>query len=174
MSAQSPDALTAGTSGPTVLGRLELVLNLFVAVVLLYLMALRCVDVIGRYVFNAPVPGASELTALGLGLLIFGALPIVTAHSEHVSIGLLELIAGRHSRRIERTVMLAVSLFALALMAWRLWLKAGTLASYADGTSYLGVPLAPFAYFMCAMTALAVIVIVLQIAAEFRPARDQP
>ena len=158
---------------PTVLGRLEFWLCLFVAIVLFSLMILRCVDVVGRYAFNMPVPGASELTALGLGLLIFGALPIVTAHSDHVTIDLLELLLGKSiSRRIERVFVLATSLIALSLMAWRLWLKAGSLAAYNDGTSYLNVPLAPFAYFMCMMTALAVVVIVLQISAALRPARE--
>jgi TRAP-type C4-dicarboxylate transport system permease small subunit len=162
--------VTPDDAGPkaTVLGPLEQALGLFVAVVLFYLMALRCVDVVGRYLFNAPVPGASELTGLGLALLIFGALPIVTAHSEHVSVSLLEMIVGERSRRIERVLLLATSLLVLAVMAWRLWVKAGALASYADSTSYLRVPLAPFAYFMSAMTAAAAIVVVLQIAAALR------
>ena len=151
-----------------------MLLNLFVALVLFALMTLRCVDVVGRYGFNAPVPGASELTGLGLALLIFGALPIVTAHSEHVSVSLLELIVGRHSRRLERTVLLITSLLALSLMAWRLWVKAINFAAYGDGTSYLNVPLAPFAYFMSVMTALAVIVIALQIVAIFRTVPDTP
>ncbi len=161
-------------TGQTVLGRLELLLSLFAALVLFALMVLRCVDVVGRYVFNAPVPGASELTGLGLALLIFGALPIITAYSEHVSVGLLELIGGRHTRRVERAVLLLTSLVALSLMAWRLWDEARSLASYGDGTSYLNVPLAPFAYFMSVMTALAVAVVVLQIAAVFRTPPDTP
>jgi TRAP-type C4-dicarboxylate transport system permease small subunit len=161
-------------NGHTVLGRLELLLNLFVALVLFALMLLRCVDVVGRYGFNAPVPGASELTGLGLALLIFGALPIITAHSAHVSVGLLEAIVGRRSRLLERTMLLVTSLLALALMAWRLWTKANTLASYGDYTSYLNVPLAPFAYFMSVMSALAVVVVLLQIVASFRAAPDLP
>jgi TRAP-type C4-dicarboxylate transport system permease small subunit len=155
----------------TVLGPLEKALGLFVAAVLFYLMALRCIDVVGRYVFNAPVPGASELTGLGLALLIFGALPIVTAHSEHVSVSLLDMIIGKRSRGIERVLLLTTSLVVLAVMAWRLWVKAGALASYADSTSYLRVPLAPVAYFMSAMTAAATIVVVLQIAAALRATR---
>lgn len=87
-----PDSNAQVEIGKTVLGPLEWVLSVFVALVLFYLMALRCVDVVGRYGFNAPVPGASELTGLGLSLLIFGALPIVTARSEHVSVSLLHLI----------------------------------------------------------------------------------
>jgi len=153
---------------------MELLLNLFVALVLFALMALRCVDVIGRYGFNAPVPGASELTGLGLALLIFAALPIITAHSEHVSVSLLELMFGQRSKRFERAVLLTTSLLALSLMAWRLWVKAGALGAYGDGTSYLNVPLAPFAYFMSAMTALAVVVIALQIVLVFRTASETP
>ena len=158
--------------GGTALGPLELLLNVFVAIVLFALMVLRCVDVVGRYGFNAPVPGASELTGLGLALLIFGALPIITAHREHVAVGLLEMVAGRFTRAVEQTFLLSSSLVALALMAWRLWDKAGTLASYGDGTSYLNVPLAPFCYFMSVMTAIAVVVVALQIVAVFRRAPD--
>jgi TRAP-type transport system small permease protein len=164
--------VTPDDAGPkaTVLGPLEQALGVFVAVVLFYLMALRCIDVVGRYVFNAPVPGASELTGLGLALLIFGALPIVTAHREHVSVSLLDMIVGKRSSGIERVLLLTTSLLVLAVMAWRLWVKAGALASYADSTSYLRVPLAPFAYFMSAMTAVAAIVVVLQVVAVLRTA----
>ena len=160
--------------GNSVLGRLEMLLSLFVALVLFALMVLRCVDVVGRYVFNAPVPGTSELTGLGLALIIFAALPIITAHSEHVSVGLLEMVGGRYTRRIERVTLLVTSLAALSLMAWRLWDKAQSLASYGDFTSYLNVPVAPFAYFMSVMTALAVAVIGLHIVALFRSPPDTP
>ncbi len=158
----------------TVLGLLEMALGLFVAVVLFLLMALRCLDVIGRYLFNAPVPGASELTGLGLALLIFGALPIVTARSEHVTVSLLEMIIGERSRAIERVFLLASSLVVLAIMAWRLWVRAGTLAAYSDSTSYLRIPLAPFAYFMSAMAAIATVVVVLQILGSLRKDHAPP
>lgn len=53
-------------AGDTVLGRLALLLSLFVAVVLFALRVLRCLDVIARYDINALLPGTSELTTLGL------------------------------------------------------------------------------------------------------------
>lgn len=152
----------------TVLGSLERVLSLFVAADLFCMMVLRCVDVVGRYGLNAPVPGTSELTGLGLGVLIFGALPIVTAHSEHVSIGLLDMIVGVRSRPIEKVFLLTTSLLVLAALAFRLWRKAGVLASYGDTSSYLHVPLAPFAYFMSVMTTAATLVVILQIVSHFR------
>jgi TRAP-type transport system small permease protein len=155
----------------TVLGPLERVLSVFVAVDLFCMMVLRCIDVVGRYWLNMPVPGTSELTGLGLGVLIFAALPIVTAHSEHVSVSLLEMIAGRRSRSVEKIFSLTASLLALTVMALRLWSKAGVLASYSDSSSYLHMPLAPFAYFMSVMTALATMVVVLQIVSHFRAKR---
>ncbi len=160
---------TSQDSKTTVLGPLERILGVFVAVDLFGLMALRCIDVAGRYGFNMPVPGASELTGLGLGLLIFGALPIVTAHSEHVSVSLLEMIAGPRTKDIEAIFLLTTSFVVLLVMAWRLCVRAGSLASYSDSSSYLHVPLAPFAYFMCVMAALATGVVVLQIVARLRP-----
>ncbi len=163
--------------GRTALGPLEWMLSLFAALTLFALMALRCVDVVGRYAFNAPVPGTSELTGLGLALIIFAALPIVTAHGEHVSVGLLELVGGRFrglSRWVERVTLLITSLAALSLMAWRLWDKARSLASYGDFTSYLNVPVAPFAYFMSVMSWLAVAVVAFQVAALFHSPPDNP
>jgi TRAP-type transport system small permease protein len=161
------DLPTGQHAKTTVLGPLERILGVFVAADLFCLMILRCVDVIGRYGLNMPVPGASELTGLGLGLLIFAALPIVTAHSEHVSVSLLELVVGSRSRGIEKVFLLTTSLLVLGVMAWRLWVKAGELASYSDSSSYLHIPLAPFAYFMSIMAALATVVVGLQIVGRF-------
>lgn len=161
-------------TGKTVLGPAEMVLSLFVAVDLFALMTLRCVDVVARYAFNAPIPGASELTGLSLALMIFGALPIVTAHREHVTVDLLEMLLGRYSRVFEGPALLITSFVALALMAWRLWVKAGAVAAYGDGTSYLNVPLAPFAYFMSVMAMLAAATVALQIVAFFRSTPNVP
>jgi TRAP-type transport system small permease protein len=161
------DLPTGQHTKTTVLGPLERILSAFVAADLFCLMILRCVDVVGRYGLNMPVPGTSELTGLGVGLLIFGALPIVTAHSEHVSVSLLELVVGSGSRGVEKVFLLTTSLLTLGVMAWRLWVKAGALASYADSSSYLHIPLAPFAYFMSIMASLATVVVVLQIVARF-------
>lgn len=153
------------------LGFVAVVLKVFVAVVLFALMVLTCVDVVGRYVFTAPVPGAAELTEFGMGLLIFGALPIVTARHDHVTIGLLAMFGGGRIARIQHAVVVATSLVALAIMTWRLWARAAELARYADTSIYLGIPVAPFAWFMSVMSGLAVLALLFQLAAKLAPSR---
>lgn len=131
------------------------VLSVFVAVTLFGLMLLTCVDVIGRYLFNAPVQGASELTQFGMGLVVFGALPLVSASGSHVVVGLLDLVAGRAVERLQRLVMTATSVVALTAMGWRLYLTGVDLATFGDSSSFLRIPLAPMAYFMAAMAFVA-------------------
>ncbi|WP_157982191.1 TRAP transporter small permease [Oceanicella sp. SM1341] len=145
------------------LGPVAIVLKLFVALVVLFLAVLTCVDVTGRYFFNSPVAGASELTQFGMGLLIFGGLPLVTARREHVSIDLLDIIVGVKAQTLQSVVMLITSLAGLGLMAWQLWVKGNALARYSDTSIFLGVPLAPFAWFMSVMAGLAVIALLVQI-----------
>jgi hypothetical protein len=43
----------------------------------------------------------------------------------------------------------------LLVLAWMMWLKAGKIAAYADTSQSLGIPLAPFVYFMAIMIATA-------------------
>ena len=129
----------------------EFALALLVAVALFALMVLTCVDVIGRYWFNAPVPGASELTQFGMGIIVFGALPLVSGHGGHVTIGLMEMITAGRVAMVQRLVMAVTATTALAVMGWRLLVTGSDLASYGDTSSYLRIPLAPIAYFMAVM-----------------------
>ena len=52
-------------------------LKVMVALFLFAMAALTFVDVIGRYVFSAPVPGTFESVGLLLGLVTFAALPLI-------------------------------------------------------------------------------------------------
>ncbi len=145
------------------LGPVAIVLKVFVAVVLAALMVLTCVDVIGRYVFTAPVAGAAELTEFGMGLLIFGALPLVTVRREHVSIELMSVLFGDKAKGLQNAVMQVTSLIALALMSWQLWARGIGLSRYSDSSIYLGIPLAPMAYFMSVMSGLAALALLLSL-----------
>ena len=61
------------------------------SLVLFALMVMTCIDVIGRYFFNSPLDGATELTQLMMGLIVFAILPTVCYREEHVSVDLLDL-----------------------------------------------------------------------------------
>ncbi|WP_299474235.1 TRAP transporter small permease [uncultured Roseibium sp.] len=65
-------------------------LGLACLLVLVAMIALTCLDVVARYLFNSPVNGAYELTQLLLASLIFLALPLTTAAGEHIEVELLD------------------------------------------------------------------------------------
>ncbi|MDW8469595.1 MAG: TRAP transporter small permease subunit [Burkholderiales bacterium] len=49
------------------------------------MMALTCVDVVGRYLLTRPVPGALEIIEILVAATVFLALPLVTLREEHVA-----------------------------------------------------------------------------------------
>lgn len=155
----SPDA--AGSSAATRFGAkvwsgAALALKLLAAANLLAMMGITVVDVFGRYVLNAPLPGAFEITEIMMAVLVFSVLPIVTATSNHLTIGLLE---SRFEGRLRDARTALVSLVGLGFVVtatWRVWIEAGRMADIDDRTAYLGLWLWPLAYFMFAMLALTV------------------
>jgi len=125
---------------------LEHVLGWLAGLLLLAMMAVTVVDVVGRYFLNSPLPGAFELTELGLVLLIFAGLPLVSARDGHVNVPLLVERLGPRARAVQRGLVRLLGAALLALVAWRLWVRAGQLLDYGDRSVFLGIPLAPVAY----------------------------
>jgi TRAP-type C4-dicarboxylate transport system permease small subunit len=143
-------------SGPA--GRL---LHAALAAVPLAMVAVTCLDVVGRR-FGVPLPGAIEIIELLMGVLVFGALPLVTADRGHVTVGLFdERLSARFRALRDRVVGLA-SAGVVAVIAWRLFAKALETASFGDRSNYLALPLAPLVFFMAAMAAASVAILLLQ------------
>ena len=119
------------------------------------MMTLTFVDVIARYVVNRPVRGSLELTELGLLVLIFAGLPLVTHANEHVTMDLIDRLLPERARRLlARLVELACAAI-MFLLTWQMWLKAGRISAYGDTTDVLRIVVGPFVYFMVAMILLS-------------------
>lgn len=129
-------------------------LKLIAAANLFAMMALTAVDVAGRYLFNAPLPGGFEITEVMMGVLVFSILPIVTAGDDHLTIGLFENRFKGRLRWVKGTLVSLISGVFVALATWRVWIEAGRIAEIQDRTAYLGIPLTPLVYFMFAMLVL--------------------
>jgi TRAP-type C4-dicarboxylate transport system permease small subunit len=128
------------------------------AILLFGLMALTTADVIGRYFFNWPLRGAFEITELLLLTLIFAGLPLASRAGEHVTLDFIDMVLGPKGRSLlPRAVDFVCGVIILGL-AWRVWIKAGTIAGYGDTTDVLRVPVAPFVYFMTIMVAVTGVV----------------
>ena len=122
------------------------------------MMVLTFFDVVGRYLLNKPIRGAFEITELGLLVLIFAGLPLVSHADEHVTMDFINRILPE---RLARAWIRAVHLICAAIMfflAWQVWIKANRIASYSDTTDVLRVTISPFVYFMALMIGLTGVV----------------
>lgn len=125
------------------------------AVLLLALMAVTGLDVVGRYLLNAPLPGAFEATELLLAALVFVALPLVGRAGGHVEVDLLGAALPARLWRALGVFAALVSAVVLLFFAWQL----GRLGAnqWLDGARSvsLGIPFAPVAFLGAAACLLA-------------------
>lgn len=130
------------------------------------MMALTFVDVAGRYLFNAPLGGAKELTEVLLALMVFGAAPLVVATRNHITTALFESALKGGVLKVRNAVIAIVSALCCGVLAWRLWTQAVAMAELKGGTPLLGVPLAPIFYSMAIMSGIcAVLTLVVAVTA---------
>ncbi len=118
------------------------------------MMVLTFFDVVGRYLLNRPIRGAFEITELGLLVLIFAGLPLVSFADEHALMDFIDRLLGpRALRGLERAVH-ALCAAVMFLLAWLAWMKADRIWAYRDATDVLRIVYGPFVYFMAVMIGL--------------------
>ncbi|MCX7561726.1 TRAP transporter small permease [Sulfitobacter sp. F26204] len=125
------------------------------SVMLLAIMAVTTIDVFGRYVFDIPLKGGTELTELLLVSIIFVGLPAICLDDGHVKV---DLITERLPRTLQPLRLVATGLITvgfLAVVGSRLWLYAGQISAYGGTTSSLRIPVAPVAYVCATATFVA-------------------
>lgn len=119
---------------------LALFLEGVASLVLFILMGLTCVDVVGRYVFNSPLHGGTELTEIGLAVMVFAAMPVVTWRGGHIVVDLLDRFLGP-------VVVKVLALFAALIMSGSLYFLAVRIYQLGERsvgrgivTEFLGMP----------------------------------
>ncbi|MEC9011034.1 MAG: TRAP transporter small permease [SAR324 cluster bacterium] len=144
------------------------VLGFLAALVLMLLMIITFIDVLGRYLFSAPLPGAFELTEIMMAMLIFAGLPLVSRANQHVTVNLIVGILSPIILHFQRLITQAIMAVVLAVMAWRMWIKAEEMLEQGDETAYLLLPIAPVAFFMTLMMAVSALIVAIQFIRNFR------
>jgi TRAP-type C4-dicarboxylate transport system permease small subunit len=128
------------------------------ALLLLGIALLTCADVVLRYVFNAPIAGALELTEFAMAAVIFAALPLVTLRRENVVIDLLDgRIQASTAARMDAGALI-VAAVCNGFLAWRLDALALSLRDVGETTAMLYRPVYPAAWFMAFLAAFNAIV----------------
>lgn len=105
---------------------------------------LTVLDVGRRYLLNAPLVGALELTELALLSLIMLALPWCAATEGHVRIDVFDRALGEGGRRFAALLTDLIGLAVLAALSWNTAWKAADALEFDDRANTLLVPLWPF------------------------------
>jgi TRAP-type C4-dicarboxylate transport system permease small subunit len=151
---------------------LVLFLHGVAALTMLALMLVTCIDVFGRYLFNSPLTGSSELTEIAVGIVIFSVFPIHSWRNDHIVVDILDHFFSPRIYMI-RTILFNVLIsIALVFLGMRIYTLGQRSLSFGETTEYLHIPLGWMMVFMAVMcwaTALATITLgVYRALVEFR------
>lgn len=147
------------------------------AATLLAMIGLTVVDVVGRYLFAAPVPGAGELIELLLVGVIFLGLPLVSLGDGHVTVDLVTEQLPAWTRAPLLLLARLVNALVLGVIGWQLLVMGALLTGYGQTSLYLRLPIAPFAYgaaMLCWLASLLLIGMVILRTPGHRQADDSP
>lgn len=120
------------------------------AIVLLVLVALTCIDVIGRYFFNSPLNGAVELVEICMGAITFFSFPLMFLRNDHIIVDLIPQFRRGHLGWITSIIFLAVILFISIKLGLRVFDYAARAFEDGDVTEYLLIPRYPIVGFITA------------------------
>lgn len=109
------------------------------AVSLLILMVTVFVDVVGRNLFNTPLPWGTELLEIVLALMIFAIYPLLALGFGHITVDLIQVRPSLHV--VQRVLGSVMGAAVFALIAWCMGRQALRAADYGEATPLLNVPL---------------------------------
>ncbi len=153
-----PDADDVWPDGP-----FEAVLMAIVGTTVFLMMAITFVDVAGRYIFSAPIPGGFELIEFLMPLSIFAGLPIITRRRTHIVVSILDRLFRGGIGQVRRLVVDGGSLAVVAFIAERMWSQGDGLAEAQIESGYLEWPVAPAAYAISVLSVVTCVVLVLML-----------
>jgi TRAP-type C4-dicarboxylate transport system permease small subunit len=127
------------------------------------LMVLTFFDVVLRSAFNMPIEAATELIRIAIAIIVFSALPILSARGEHIAVDLLDPIFVRSPLMRFRDALVALGCgLMLWLPAQRVVDLAERARSYGDRTEYLNIPTFYVGWFVAVMTFVTAVVLIVQ------------
>lgn len=109
-------------------------------------MAFTVYNVLGRWLFGAPLRGTVELTQLAMIGIVYLGLAYAQHRDNHIAVGLLYQRFGPRIRMVLDVFSAVLSMIILVLLSWRLYEYAAVLEAGGRTTASRGIPLHPFAY----------------------------
>lgn len=139
-------------------GVLERLLAALSALPVAIVVIVTVMDVFARYLFSAPLRGSMEIIEFAMALIIFTALPLITRKRQHVSVSIVDGLFKGHAARCKLVLCDLLSVGALALLSWRLWVQGIDDMEAGAATEVLALPNAPLDFSLAALAGVSAIV----------------
>lgn len=127
-------------------------LELVAAITLFSLMLLTCADVIGRYFLGNSLDGTTELTEIGIAIIIFAEMPVITWRGGHVVVDILDNMLGD-------TLIKVLGLFSALIISSSFYFLANRVYFFAERslrreevTEYLEIPVGYIVQYIAIMS----------------------
>ena len=114
--------------------------SVMACMVLLWLVGLTCVDVVGRYFFNSPLVGATELVQMSMAGIIFFSMPAMFLRDDQVVVDLFSFVRKGWFGWIVSLIFSLVTVVAVFIVADRVFAYAVRAWEDCDKTIYLHIP----------------------------------
>lgn len=144
-----------------------------VSLALFVVMVLTTADVVSRYFLSRPIAAALELTEALMAVIIFAALPLVSARGTHITVDLLEMAMGERVSLYLDAVVQFVCALAIGVVAWRVFVRAAQLHGYGETSAVLMYPVWPTAAIVALGSMVSVLVFIGRGTLALRKARRQ-
>lgn len=132
------------------------VINWFGYITLTAIVLITCVDVVGRYFFNKPLQGTTEITEISMGILAGFAAFYTSIIGGHINVDILTNKLSRRTQVILIRFGSFIGFVIWALISYRVfWYGIGTSRlPFGNTSDILHIPLAPVQYTLAAGLAL--------------------
>lgn len=130
------------------LGRLTTRLARLVALVgligLIVLSLMTIADVLMRWLFNSPIYGVIDLSAVAMAVIVAACMPAALAEKNHIVIRLIGGLAGRRANAVLEAFGQIVMFVIFAIMVWQFWIFVAQTKDAGTTTYILAIPLWPW------------------------------
>ncbi len=131
------------------------------------------INVVGRFLFNAPILGTLEMVEMSMVLGVFFALSYTATHGGHVDVDLVVSHLPKRAQFVLERIMYLLSAGVFGFITYRAWVNSIYYLQHPNETStVLMLPQSPTRIVMAIGCLLLTIVLLVQVFYPIREARE--
>jgi TRAP-type transport system small permease protein len=141
-------------------------LNALSAVTLMAILILTAVDVVGRYGFNSPVRGKTELTRVMMAVMITLALPGAILRGHSIVVDLLDAFFNRRIALVRDLLMNLLCAGAMFTLAYWVYLLGLRQQRWNNVTDLLKIPTYPVTFLIATLLVVGGVMFIFRVVAD--------